>query len=394
MNDISAVEVTREQLAATSPHYNITLVDLPNEILTKIIFYVFAQGYPILPIITSCKSFYSSFIYIIYLSNVIHIEEFCHLCARDRFKSSTIHILKFLATHKEGITARIPVLNLHSNVSTLLINKTDTEFLSYLPLIVPFSYNLVVFNLVLNSTVLLFRVFHILPANLKVLVLRMEMTRLQLAMANLRLMDKDVEPVTELKNIEYFEISSHNCEIIVDHFHPELGSRAIPDRTRGGVRALHDSALTKLYNMVQSKTNETKVKNRMGQLIYNFLSLNRQSLLKVEIIGIDMSLVFNKESQKPFRLPRVRLISFDNTTSINMHEWIVEFQLENNRPTFRNLNPILLFHDKLAGRLYLKEAARIRSRIDDTMSELSLWRFTEMVFDGYHRVHRVRGLEY
>lgn len=62
----------------------------------------------------------------------------------------------------------------------------------------------------------------------------------------------------------------------------------------------------------------------IGNLIYIILYLGKKSLKFIQIELIDMSLIFNND-KKRFRFETLKLLSFDNSSIIRFHLWLIKF---------------------------------------------------------------------
>lgn len=372
------------------------LLNLPRELICKIIHITYDSNISIAPLVLSCKELYYAYRHLLYLTRVAYVEEYVHLAKGSRKKKPNTGLLDVLETTPE-LMSDIYVFNVHLNLSTLFINHQNNRVVKFIPKHLSGFKRLLVLNISLNSAPLLLRVFTSLPQSLKVLVVRLEVTRLQLSLTRLKHVKK-VHFVSHCPNLKYFEIISHNCELTFGHLHPELSkfkySSEIPEEITFQDNSNRPNM--KFLQNINHKTREFKVKSQISSIFYKFLCMNNTSLLKIEIVGIDMNLIFNKEflNQSPSLVfPELRLLSFDSTSRVNLNKWLREFQLCNLKPSYADRPPLLICHDRLSRRLYYKYSDILRAE-NGNMSEIEVWLFDQNICEKYLMFAKELNLEF
>ncbi|KAH3677224.1 hypothetical protein WICMUC_001805 [Wickerhamomyces mucosus] len=380
-----------------------SIIELPTEIILKILFHIYSSKSPISPFIQSCKVFYSSFEYLIYAIKPISIEEITDdygdikpnslKCQNPQYSEQILK--RLLNPDSDILINHIHSLNIKSFRSIKLynvMNKCDQLLVKNLLLKKNFT-KLTMMKLSINSIFQLFKLLPNLPQNLKMINIK-----LVKIMNNYSFRKIDITnllnynyTINKLPHLNYFEINTQYSDISINHINPLLGHYSSLSRVHEEIKYSQNlnSTFVKFYHSLQEKfSNRNRIKRLIGKLVYDFIKINHSKIYKFECIGLDLSLVFNnKYDQFPLKFPELRLMFFDNTSRTNMNKWITEFQKLNCSQTFNDQFPLLLLFDKAGGRLYFKSCNKIRSF--NSQAEITLWEFS----DQYRTLYAAFNME-
>lgn len=363
----------------------INIYDLPKEIIGRILNTAFVAGIEISQFIFSCKYFYYNYRHLIYITKDCNIEEHNHLFKKYRNRTKLIDLIE----SDTELSKNIYILNIHSNLSSFLNNK-KCKILEFLPNNLKDFNNLIVLNISLNSIELILNLFRILPKRLKVLIMRLEIKKVQFLKFNKKLINTK-KSISYLPELKYFELISHNYDLLFNHIHPEFSrfdySFLIPEEI--SFQNNLETMNMKLFEKYKNNTNEFKWKLEFSLILNRFTKINYRNLIKIEILGIDLNLIFNNAS---IFFPNLRLLSFDNTSRINLTKWINEFQQENRFKSYKDKFPLLICHDRAGRRLYYKTADVIRNQ--EGISEIESWNYESNACKGYIKFNKEFDLEY
>lgn len=400
--------------------YYTNILDLPPEIFRIIIYFIYSSGSSIIPIITCCKELYEKYAYLIYMTKVVHLNlddspskhlfsrSFLGLSNSSSYSNKSKETLKYLSNHKNDVTYHIPVLNITSNVSNssfLPSNSNSTSFTSSyainnIPLLAPLLFdtlpsmkNLVVLTIDADNPFILFQSLNHLPPNIQVFRLFIQFTKHQLGHIDQSTISIDLNKLSTLSKLESFELESKKFALVSRHIHPEL----IPFRWNPNLseqtsfNQFFANKLLKTYNRLMKKSNSLVIKNKIGEIIYYFLQKNQSNLIKIDLTGFDINLIFNSKKQLPFHFEKLRMLFLDNCSRI-MNQWLPIFQINNQIQTFGNRYPLVVFYDRLGQRIYFRDT-KIDSE-NSSVTEIENWKYSDHIATTYALLNRKLKIKY
>lgn len=374
----------------------VQLYDLPSEILKIIIYHLYRSKSSIIPLIVCCKYFYKKFSYLIYITKIVHIRD----DQRAFFGSSQATCtLRFLDKNQSNVAAVIPILSVKTRAS-YFASKNLSLNNALLFKILPSMSNLVVLTLDADEPRTLFQSFLHFPPKIQVLKIFINFTKRQISHIDPKIFPKDdLRSFSRLEDLQYFEVECRKYKLVTRHIYPALGSFITnPDlEERRSFEQFFRSKASHLYDRIKLESIRPKVKDLIGRTIFNFLQKNRFNLIKMEFMGIDLSLIFNTNNyRRPFTFDNLRMLFFDNNSRLFMTKWLPMFHQANQTPT-RGLYPLLVFYDRLGQRLYYKDTRMTAVEGDNPLEEiadLSTWRYSDKIASAYNILNRKRAISY
>lgn len=388
-------------ITAEFPKAHITL--LPNEIIFRILYELYSSKSPITPFITTCKIFYNDFEYLLYVIRPFKLVENHYYKALDTRSASIIQRL----SREDGfrILRRLPALD----VEFITRPRKQIENCCYLEKLMitnmvekQILQKLKVLNLTLNSLIFFTQLLQNLPVNLVVLKVVFDKikskdfnasySRLK-AFSNL----KTTHSPPALNTLEYFIIRFHNSSPVTNHsVHPELATYSDRRRhTHSEEQRNYKNVNSRVIRAYHSFKDRHKKSNRtkllFGTQINRLIFQNCLTLKKIEILGIDLDLIFQEKLTTP-KFSSLRLFSFDNTSRVNMGSWLDRLQRENGDiPWFLNKAPLLVLFDSMGECLYFKPFLKIREL--ESVPELSIWSCSEEYRSTYAFINISRSIK-
>lgn len=374
----------------------LTLLDLPPEVFRRIIYHLHCSGQSLIPLITSCKQFYDTWAYLIYMTKVVQIDDDTRFRSGRGSSSSlkAFNTLNYLKNHKIDVAAHITVLNFKTRTSFFQLDKLpkiSKTFFDFLPSMI----RLVVLTIDSNEPRTLFQSFCHLPKNLEVFMLRINLTKHQISRINPKLfIETHFNKLSRVKKLEYIEVESTQYELSYKKIHPEFGSfnwNSLMDENLS-FGNFFNTKMAHLIDTINLNRNKFLIKERIGELIFNFLQKNRFRFIKIEILNIDLRLIFDQNNfRMPFTFDRLRMLVFDNTSRIFLQDWLSYFQQANQVPGPRGYYPLLVCLDRLGERLYYQH-----TRLADLENLLNIetWLHSNLIRAQYAVLNQQRGIKY
>lgn len=373
----------------------ITLLDLPAEVFKRIIYFVHCSGHSIIPIITSCKQFYNIWAYLIYMTKVVQINDDTRFRSNGSSSSSSkaVNTLNYLKNHKMDVAAHITVLNLRTRTSIFRSDKLPVNSEIFFD-VLPSMQRLIVLTIDANEPRTLFQSFCHLPKNLQVFKLKINLTEHQISKINIKIFKTDITNLSKSKKLEYIEIVSTLYDLSYKRIHPEFGTFDTNNAALEGFifGDFFNTKMARIIDLIHKKSNKILVKDKIGEVIYNFLQKNRSKLIKIELLAIDLRLIFNIDERRiPFTFDQLRMFVFDNTSRVFLQHWLSYFQQANQVPCYRGMYPLLVCLDRLGERIYFQH-----TRLSDfpALLHIERWEHSNQMRAKYAFLNQERAIHF
>ncbi|KAH3672878.1 hypothetical protein WICPIJ_010007 [Wickerhamomyces pijperi] len=382
----------------------LNITEFPNELILRILYELYATKTSILHFISTCKTLYRDFEFLLYIvsptklvegysdkSKDIRSAKFIERLLRDD-GAKIMNKLVLLDAAFVSRYQRTAVLDagLERLVVRNMIERQDV------------FQKLKILNLRMNSLPIFHKLMNSLPKTLVSLTVTLDRISNRDFKGSYSALKNSLLPCPRsliedtVTKLECFTLSFHNSiPVTTRTIHPVLGHYPDTNLTQSEeTRNLQNSnsRLIKTYHAIQDQiTKSNRCKLLIGCQLNEFLHLNKNSLKKVEMLGIDLNLVFQSKLPVPC-FSKLRLFSFDNTSRASMHCWLSRLQRENQSPTFDDRLPILILFDSMAERLYQKSFGKLKTL--DSVPEMSLWTFSDEYRSYYAMLNIERGILY
>lgn len=340
----------------------LSFTDLAPEIQLIIFKYAFFKNISLIPIITSCKQLYRRFAYLIYRFNAMTFTSEGYSAPFFAPYSTKNSVLTYSSLNKQKLCQReLAVLNVISRRQSHIIHHREDFCLQMCPLSAKFEA-LVVLNVECDSPRLLMMLLTSLPRKLQVVSVNFTGRKTSLKRDDEHSSHRQLSEPPE--GLKYFSISCSKRftkSLVIPHAFMDY------QQTGPSEENLHryetSECITKLRNLLLSIREKNPVHNQrlklvLGSLIYTILKASKDSLLKVEIEGFDLLLVFDPDhSTPPFRMPSLKVLCFDSASMTWWEKWLNKFQLENyhNSKVGKIRFPVLICDDVIGNRVYYKQ---------------------------------------